>query len=303
VIGVVRTGAGRPSPFPALRFAFPAFTPGGWKIDEVAGNVLDLAASDGAGALLPVAKVDKQTWEIGKPKDGTVVVSARRLDLLEELTGHITSRGGHALAVRCDVESPDEVQALAAEVEASFGRCDILVNNAGIPGGGRFETLTEGQIERLVRVNVLGVMHSTHVFLPMMLTAGRGHILNIASIAGQHAVPSAALYSATKHAVTSFSEALSHEVIDRGVRVTSINPAFTRTPGFPQKGMPEAIVMPPEKVARAICRAVARDAGAQVSVPRWAGSLQLFRILGPLYRWGMRSIVRDRTRPQATPTD
>jgi predicted metalloprotease with PDZ domain len=60
-----------------LRFAFPAFTPGGWKIDEVAGNVLDLAAADGAGALLPVAKVDKQTWEIGKPKDGTVVVSYR----------------------------------------------------------------------------------------------------------------------------------------------------------------------------------------------------------------------------------
>ena len=60
-----------------LRFAFPAFTPGGWKIDEVAGNVLDVAAVDGGRTILPVVRIDKQTWEIGKPKDGTVVVAYR----------------------------------------------------------------------------------------------------------------------------------------------------------------------------------------------------------------------------------
>jgi len=60
-----------------LRFAFPAFSPGGWKIDEVAGNVLDLAATDGAGSPLPVDKIDKQTWEIGKPKGGTAIVTYR----------------------------------------------------------------------------------------------------------------------------------------------------------------------------------------------------------------------------------
>jgi len=60
-----------------LRFAFPAFTPGGWKIDEVAGNVLDLAAIDGGRKILPTVKIDKQTWEIGKPGDGTVVVAYR----------------------------------------------------------------------------------------------------------------------------------------------------------------------------------------------------------------------------------
>ena len=60
-----------------LRFAFPAFSPGGWKIDEVAGNVLDLAAVDGGRTILPAVKIDKQTWEIGKPGDGTVVVAYR----------------------------------------------------------------------------------------------------------------------------------------------------------------------------------------------------------------------------------
>jgi len=233
-------------------------------------------------------------------RGATVVAAARRMDRLEELVGHIERRGGRAMAVRCDVAAPEQIEALGAEVDGAFGRCDILVNNAGLPGGGLFIDRTAEEIDRLVRVNVLGVMHGCRVFLPMMLERGHGHILNIASIAGRHATPTAALYSATKHAVSAFSESLSHELVARGILVTSVNPGFAATEGFPQGDLPKQLVMRPETVARALVRAVERGAGPQVTVPRWAGALEVFRLTGPLYWWGMRRLIKGRSRPSPT---
>ena len=230
-------------------------------------------------------------------RGATVVLAARRLERLEVLANAIHELGGSALAVRCDVSAQDQIEALATEVDGSFGRCDILVNNAGVPGGGLFAELSQEQIDKVVRVNVLGVMHTTREFLPAMIAAGSGHVINISSIAGRHATPTASVYTATKHAVAAFSEALAGEVLDQGVRVTSINPAFTTTEGFPQWGLPSALVMEPDQVARAIVRAIAQGAGPQVSVPRFAGSLEIFRAAGPLYRMAMRRIVSARTRP------
>ncbi len=259
---------------------------------EIAGTIAVVTgASSGLGWYSSLGLADR---------GATVVAAARRLDRLEELVGHIEGRGGRALAVRCDVAAPDQLEALAVEVEGTFGRCDILVNNAGLPGGGPFTDRTAEEIERLIRVNVLGVMHGCRVFLPMMLAAGRGHILNISSIAGRHAAPTAALYSATKHAVSAFSESLSHEVVDRGILVTSINPGFAATEGFPQGDLPKQLVMRAETIARAIVRAVERDAGPQITVPRWAGALEVFRVLGPIYWWGMRKLIKGRSRPSPT---
>ncbi|MEX0991142.1 MAG: SDR family NAD(P)-dependent oxidoreductase [Actinomycetota bacterium] len=259
---------------------------------EIAGTIAVVTgASSGLGWYSSLALADR---------GATVVVAARRMDRLEELVQHIEQRDGRALAVRCDVAAPEQIEALAAEVDGAFGRCDILVNNAGLPGGGLFADRTPEEIERLVRVNILGVMHGCRVFLPMMLAAGRGHILNIASIAGRHAAPTAALYSSTKHAVSAFSESLSHELIDHGILVTSMNPGFAATEGFPQGDLPRHLVMRAGTVARAVVRAVERDAGPQITVPRWAGTLEVFRILGPLYWWGMRRLIKVRSRPSPT---
>ena len=135
-----------------------------------------------------------------------VVLAARRLERMEAIADAIEERGGTAVAVRCDVGDPDQVGSLPAVVQEAVGGCDILVNNAGIPGGGDFAELSYEQIERVVRVNVLGVMYGTRAFLPGMLKRGRGHVVNVASIAGRFAVPGAAVYTATKHAVVAFSE-------------------------------------------------------------------------------------------------
>ena len=219
----------------------------------------------------------------------SVVLAARRLERLEALAGEIEGRGGRALAVRCDVTEVADLQGLRDRVDETFGRCDVLINNAGIPGGGRFEEVSLEQIERVIRVNLLGVMLCTKVFLPMMLERPRGHIVNVGSVAGRYATPGASVYTASKHGVVAFSEALYYELAPRGILVTSVNPGFAATEGFPQGRLPSAIVMPAERVARAIVDVVRKGKAPEVTVPRALGPWQAFRILTPpLYRWGVR---------------
>ena len=220
-----------------------------------------------------------------------VVVCARRAERLDALAERIEREGGTALAVPCDVTDPGRVAQLPSVVEAAFGGCDVVVNNAGIPGGGAFTELSYEQIERVVSVNLLGVLYGTRAFLPGMIARHRGHVVNVASIAGRFATPGASVYTATKHGVVAFSEALFYEVEPAGVRVTAVNPGFVSTEGFPQEHVPARLVLKVERVANAIVDAVRRDAGPEVTVPAWLGPLEAFRVLTPpLYRWGVRKV-------------
>lgn len=225
----------------------------------------------------------------------SLVVAARRADRLDELTRQIERHGGRVLPVRADVTRQDDVAALAERTLADAGRCDVLVNNAGIPGGGRFADVEPERIDAIVRTNLLGLLSVTKAFLPAMLEAGRGHVVNVASIAGLVALPGAAVYSATKHGVVAFSEALDGEVRGRGVRVTAVNPGLVRTEGFPQQGVPAPLLVTVERVADTIVR-VARDGRApSVSVPRAAGVLPALRgIAPPVFRAGVRAVMRAR---------
>jgi short-subunit dehydrogenase len=222
-----------------------------------------------------------------------VVLAARRADRLDELAARIERHGGRALAVPCDVGDPERVAALPAVVREAFGGCDVLVNNAGVPGGGEFGTLTYEQIERVVRVNLLGVLYGTRAFWPALLEQGRGHVVNVASLAGRFAAPGASVYTATKHAVVAFSEALYYEGEPHGVLVTAVNPGLVATEGFPQDHVPRRLVMRPERVASAIVRAVQEGIAPELAVPRWLSPLEAFRVLTPpLYRWGVRQMRR-----------
>jgi uncharacterized protein len=222
-----------------------------------------------------------------------VVLAARRLDRLEELATRIERAGGRALAMKLDVTDHEQLERLPGIVKEAYGPTDVLVNNAGVPGGGRFDDLTYEQIERIVRVNLLAVIEGTRAFLPGMRRRGRGHIVNVASLAGRFAAPSASVYSATKHGVVAFSESLHYEVEPDGVLVTSVNPGFVATEGFPQRDLDHRLVMDADRVAEAIVRIVRRGIAPEYSIPRWAASLQAFRVLTPpLYRWGMRRVRR-----------
>jgi short-subunit dehydrogenase len=235
-------------------------------------------------------------------KGSSVVLAARREHLLEEVADEIRAHGRRALVVRCDVSEWDQVLALASRTVDDFGRCDVLVNNAGIPGGGAFADLSIEQIERVARVNYLGVLYCTKAFLPTMLGAGRGHIVNVASVAGRFAVPGASVYTSTKHAVVAFSEALHYEVGPRGLRVTAINPGLVATEAFPHHEAIERgrLVMQPDTVARVIVRVVERGIAPERSIPRWLAALQAFRVLTPpLYRLGLRQVARGRRSTRA----
>src|SRR4029453_7411680 len=126
---------------------------------------------------------------------------ARRTERLQQLAAEIERRGGRAMPIACDVREWDDVASLRDRVLAAPGRCDVLVSNAGIPGGGRFEDVTVDRLDALIRTNLLGVLYCAKAFLPAMLAAGRGHIVNVGSLAGRYAIPGSATYSATKHAV------------------------------------------------------------------------------------------------------
>lgn len=222
-----------------------------------------------------------------------VVLAARRVERLEALAERIERTGGRALAVPVDVTDRDRLVALPSVVTEAFGPPDILVNNAGIPGGGEFAELSYEQIERLVRTNVLGAMYATRAFLPGMLERGRGHVVNVASIAGRFAPPGSSVYTATKHAIVAFSEGLNYETEPRRVLVTAVNPALVRTEGFPMKGVPSFLLLKVDTVAEAIVGVVRDRIAPERSVPRFLAPFQLFRVLTPpLYRWGIRQLRR-----------
>jgi short-subunit dehydrogenase len=226
----------------------------------------------------------------------SVVVAARRQDRLAEVVAGIESAGGRALAVPCDVGDWGQVQSLGERVREAFGRCDILVNNAGVPGGGQFVKLSIEQIEQVVRTNYLGVLYCTREFLPGMLDARRGHVVNVASLAGRFAIPGSSVYTSTKHAVVAFSESLHFEMAPRGVRVTSVNPGVVATETFPHRDMAKKgsrLLMKPERVAEVIVRVVRSGKAPEISVPRSLAALQIFRLLTPpLYRSAMQRVVR-----------
>jgi short-subunit dehydrogenase len=256
---------------------------------EIAGSVAVVTgASSGIGW--------STAWAFAR-RGATVVVSARREDRLQTLAWAIGDRGGTAIPIPCDVTSRLQVEALAARVEQEAGRCDVLVNNAGVPGGGSFLDLTLDDLERVIRTNYLGVVYGTKAFVPMLLAGGRGHVVNVASMAGRYAIPGSAVYSSAKHAVVAFSESLNYELAPLGVLVTSVNPALVKTEGFPHRDAPSLATVSAARVAEVIVDVVERGRAPEVSVPRWLAAFQAFRVLTPgLYRFGVARAVRGGVR-------
>jgi NAD(P)-dependent dehydrogenase (short-subunit alcohol dehydrogenase family) len=129
-----------------------------------------------------------------------------------------------------DVTSDESVEAVVSEVMRRAGRIDVLVNNAGFgvaPAGAEESSLD--QARSIFETNFFGLVRMTLAVVPHMRTQGSGRIINIGSVLGFLPMPYGALYSATKHAVEGYSESLDHELRTRGIRVSVIEPAYTRT--------------------------------------------------------------------------
>jgi NADP-dependent 3-hydroxy acid dehydrogenase YdfG len=200
-----------------------------------------------------------------------VGVGARRADRLEDLVNRIEADGGRAVALGADVSDEDQARGFVNGVNEQLGGLDILVNNAGVMLLGPVHGADVEHWQRMVNVNVLGLLYCVHAALPLMEDRGGGDIVNVSSVAGRRASAFSAVYNATKFGVHAFSEALRQEALNMGVRVTIIAPGFVETellshnPDFVQEaGQAEkekvGDVLEPSDIADAIVYAVSQPA-------------------------------------------
>lgn len=159
-----------------------------------------------------------------------VVLAARRVERLEALAADIERREGAALVAPTDVTDERSVQRLARTALDAFGRIDILINNAGIMPLSPIAKLKVEEWDRMIDVNIKGVLYCVAATLPTMLEQGSGHIINVSSVAGRRPFPSGTVYSATKFAVRAISQGLRLELSPiEGIRVTDIEPGVVAT--------------------------------------------------------------------------
>ncbi|MFD0686739.1 SDR family oxidoreductase [Actinomadura fibrosa] len=171
-----------------------------------------------------------------------------------------------------DVTSRESFAAFLAKVEESAGRLDVLINNAGIMPIGPVTGESDADARRCLDINVHGVMLGTKLALDRMLPRGRGHVINVASVAGVMPTPGLALYNASKAAVVAFTEATRLEVRDRGVHVSAVLPTFTNTDLVAGTRSPKGQRnCEPEEIAAAIVDLIARPR-PQVVVPKRLGA-------------------------------
>jgi short-subunit dehydrogenase len=169
----------------------------------------------------------------------------------------------------------------------------VLVNNAGIMPVGPFSQEDPSVTRRQVEINVLGVMTGTRLALDRMLPRGSGHVVNLASAAGRVAVPGEAVYTATKHAVVGFGEALRAELRGTGVEVTTVMPSLAATELAAGMRPPRFVpLVQPEEVAAAIVGALERPK-LEVIVPSWTTGLIRLQLAMPAgFRDAMRRFFR-----------
>ncbi|MCH7877377.1 MAG: SDR family oxidoreductase [Thaumarchaeota archaeon] len=159
-----------------------------------------------------------------------VAIGARRVDKLEELAKKISTDGGEVFYQKLDVTQRSECENFAKAVLDKWGSIDILVNNAGLMPLSLFKNLKVDEWDRMIDVNIKGVLYCTASVILHMKEKKSGHIVNLSSVAGRIVFPTGSVYCATKHAIAAFSEGLRQEFSARSnIRVTSIEPGVVAT--------------------------------------------------------------------------
>jgi NADP-dependent 3-hydroxy acid dehydrogenase YdfG len=164
-----------------------------------------------------------------------VAMAARRKDRIDALAAQITDAGGTAVAIEADVSSQEQAQALVDRAVGDLGRLDTLINNAGVMLLGPAVGAPLEEWERMISVNVHGLLYCAHAALPHLLKAAQdsprqvADMVNISSVAGRVARSGSGVYNATKWGVGAFSESLRQEVTRRHVRVSLVEPGAVAT--------------------------------------------------------------------------
>jgi NADP-dependent 3-hydroxy acid dehydrogenase YdfG len=201
-----------------------------------------------------------------------VVVGARRTERLEKLAAAVTAKGGDIRARAVDVAKRADVRSFIDFAKAEFGRVDAIVNNAGVMPLSRMAELKVDDWDRMIDVNIRGVLNGIAAVLPDMKARGSGQIVNVASVGAHTVVPTGAVYCATKYAVWAISDGLRQENPD--LRVTIISPGVVATELGDEISDPTSrsfladlrkSALTPDAIARAIAYAVEQPEDVDVN--------------------------------------
>ncbi len=233
-------------------------------MDNIRGKtILITGASSGIG---------EETAKTLAEHGANVMIGARRTDRLEALANQIIIEGGVVNWQELDVTSQYSLQRFANAALTHFGSIDVLVNNAGVMPLSLVSSLKIDEWDRMIDVNIKGILYGIAAVLPTMQRQQAGQIINIASIGGLAVSPTAAVYCATKYAVRAISDGLRQE--NDKIRVTCVYPgvveselASTITDPFAAKAMEEfrAIALKPSAIANAIAHVINQPADVDTS--------------------------------------
>ena len=202
-----------------------------------------------------------------------VVLGARRDDRLKALAAELERDGGKAEAMAVDVTKRTDLAAFVKRTQERFGRLDVLVSNAGLMPLSLLDELKIDEWDRMIDVNIRGVLHGIAAALPLFRAAGSGHFVNVASVSGITVAPTTAVYSATKFAVRAISEGLRQEAGSK-IRVTMISPGAVQTELAKTISNPDlkkrveafqGIAISPLAIARAIAFAIEQPSDVDVN--------------------------------------
>ncbi|WP_097247921.1 SDR family oxidoreductase [Nocardia amikacinitolerans] len=216
--------------------------------------------------------IGRATAEAFLAAKAAVAIGDVDVELVEKTAAELgADPDARVVGLPLNVTDRESFAAFLDAVEAQLGPLDVLVNNAGIMPTGLFADEDEAMTERIIDVNLRGVIHGSRLATERFLARGSGHLINIASLAGTQGFPGLATYCATKHAVVGFTSALHLELKEHGVQVSAVLPGIVRTELSAGANMPNWIepltTVDPDQVAAAIVDTV-RRARPLVTVPR-----------------------------------
>src|SRR5699024_5274639 len=184
-------------------------------------NAIVTGASGGIGKAVAIKLAEEGL---------NVVLAARRIEALTNVAETINKAGkGKVLVVQTDMTERAQVEEMAKKAKETFGSIDVIVNNAGVMLSSK---VSDGDVEaweKMIDVNIKGLLYGTNSVLQDMIAQEKGHIINIASVSGLEVTKMSAVYSATKFAVRAISTGLEKELAHTGVRVTNISPGMVDT--------------------------------------------------------------------------
>ncbi|AEK60168.1 SDR family oxidoreductase [Collimonas fungivorans] len=195
-----------------------------------------------------------------------IVLGARRVDRLQQLANELDSPERRAIAVAADVTDREQVKRLVDSAVQTFGRIDVMINNAGLMPLSPLERLKVDEWDRMIDVNVKGVLYGIAAALPHMQKQMSGQFVNVSSVAGHRVMVNGAVYSATKHAVRALSEGLRQETKPWNIRTTIVSPGAVDSelksgvtePDIAQgmRDFYKAVAIPADSFARAVAFAI-----------------------------------------------